>query len=1210
MGKLRVQEYDVDQLLDMIPEKSSVLGFVKRGDICDTIVDVETTCLSQDFAKPTGLAAVIADPFTSQVIHIHERDIAVTKDSVFGAIPSLITDKRPETFEKGMREDLAVRELYDLILDSPRYIADHYKEFRGRVQEYNEGKSKEDKIPLPPAKSELKYHYVSNKRTKADRLAGKKELENSRIAKDVVFIPSKNEEGKIVYDFAISGNGKQVYYKENDIWHRIDKAKKTVIMHNSRADNNWIWGWNFKYLMPDQFITHTKWHGAYLFDTLPASREVNQLGAWEGREKLILPTRKDPDFGDVPSASKANIMKANTRLKNPRLRLGPGITLPDGSHQDEELEHGSPAYDCLETYGMYLHYKRISPEIVEYKKRISDRDVLKTELSPPHEKRPIISFVRARYPYLGKHMGVVLNTDIAYGDFKRGIALTLTSLIADPKDDMLYLYDADGKKRNIVDMETEDWLKLFQVEAKENGANGVLEVFALNKNPMIQTAETGMRSGANHDIPYNELQRRRDLVISMPFITDRIMGAFEEYLLQVKQNPTDKYPDVQPEELRFNGVGDPQRIQVFRPDRDYSAKDMIESAIHERAKVKWEFFKNRNRFIRLIIAPNVALEGDENIGLEPEEDAYKKYQVEVNKALSAYHRSVRAKKLKMHPQIEDLGWPKKKKFESNEEAQKFIWEMRERALTENWFVDYTADQYYIVDKETGREVPQTRFQDIEVIEFNQNFDVNKGCWDVEFEEQFYSQYFLAEMFVRAGKEDKLMALNPDWETWIEAKRVQAHNGTPFKGPNEQRHPTNESELLVLERIKRNAQQDSINRKSADIKRLSTDPDIASGMYNELIESLPAKQEHVAELEAYYKRNIKRFQWDRDSLDIRGYDPGTKMPKDNILYQVPVRSFNKAKKITIPEDAPLRPMQDPDFGEMVYALPWSKRLDDMWKKGQLSNVANRVFKTEATGRHYLAPKAEFQKVVLGKDPALRNLWQQVSRVFEDSGIENYPADKPVFLVNAEGLVPFAGTRVVDPILEFQVPGQNRFKALLAPELAGYHNYESENGKQPEKRKRLTGMAIPDYEYTEERGYNLTRGSKLRLREMDDKTGTETGWELEVKLTAAPKYWTLEEFEDAYMGGKVTNQFARNYGFADSRTMYAEVANWFTSKQRSKDDPQNRILLMRFSPAKKKDMVYFNPAVPPRAAVIERHYQTKNKFMDMWGGYPTQKTNKPS
>ena len=861
----------------------------------------------------------------------------------------------------------------------------------------------------------------------------------------------------------------------------------------------------------------------------------------------------------------------------------------DGSHQDHNREHASPAVDCLEELAIYWYEEDIAPEVVNHKKLLSDMDDIVREIMKPTQAGapPIISFGRFRIPDLTKHMGIVLNTDRSYGDFKKAVALNLTGLQRDPADPMRLLLP-DG--RDIFAMDKSDWLALLRQEQRQRPSNGIFEIFAMNKSPMIQTAETGLKAGANHGLSMKEIQKRRDLIFSVPSIRDNIMDAFSDYLISIQKNPEDQFPDPRPEEYRFNAMGDPKRPNIKRADGDMQAKRAIESAMYERARSKRDYYSKRNRYVKLMIRPNPRIEG-----IDPDPAAYKEFQTDVNKALRAYHRMVQASHLKTKQRIEKLRLPKKVKFEDNADALDFIWRMRENALKGQWLVDLIADHYWIEDINTGREIPQSHISDVDVREFNDNFDVNRGKWDIQFERTNYSQHFLAGMFVMAGKKRVLTKLDPAWQDWYDAKVAFGNNGSPYLDPSSQRLPTNETELDVLERIRRNA----LDVNDA-MKGLSSDPDDALGLYEKFVAGAPGKERHAMELEALYKERQKKFKWTPKTMALAGYDPSTGQPRENILYPVAADEFEQAQKFDLPEKAPDYPITDPRFGEMLYPLPSTPSLEKAWKRGDLAGTANVIFKSKSSGRQYMAPMAEFKRVVLGTDPSLRFVWQQALRVFDESGIHDYPEDKPVFLVSAESMTPLAGTKPIEAATELQVIGEHRFTALYDPILAGYHK-DTGNGK----RAPLTGLAMPEYDYDEESGYDLKKGSKIRLREIEDKTGAESGWEVSTTLTSAPKYLTLQEFEESFHAGKVNNRMAQNYGFTDARHMYREVSNWFTSIQRPKDSPENRILLVRFKPVDKENMVYFDPTIIPRAAVTDNYYQTKGEMRNKWGSFPANK-----
>jgi hypothetical protein len=215
--------------------------------------------------------------------------------------------------------------------------------------------------------------------------------------------------------------------------------------------------------------------------------------------------------------------------------------------------------------------------------------------------------------------------------------------------------------------------------------------------------------------------------------------------------------------------------------------------------------------------------------------------------------------------------------------------MRRLALQKKWLVSISADRYWLVDRHTGCEVPETLFQNIGVREFNNYFDVNKGDWDVEFETRDDHDHFLASLFVEAGRLEDLKEMDPKWDLWHKEKCAFGTCGSPFLDPRDQRVTTAEGELDLLEQIKRNTiSPDSFIRAGV------TDADEAQGLYKKLIAGLPGKTKHLEALEEYYRQKIKKFSWKPETLGLN-YNVSTRMPKENIVYPVRGDSFKAAQK---------------------------------------------------------------------------------------------------------------------------------------------------------------------------------------------------------------------------------------------------------------------------------------------------------------------------
>jgi len=1159
-----VPQLDTPNLAADIPSKALVLERLRRGDVCDLVVDTETSDLSKYFAHPSALGALLADPFSGTVVHIHERQVSFPSEiATFDVVAGLVTERSPDTFGHGMRPDLAMAEFYDLIRQAPHHISTFYAGLPARIAAHN--LTEPEKLPLPPTGKDaiIHYKYLSNRRTKADREARIKIPRQTRMANDVVFIPLRAEDGSVVYDAALSRDGKFAYWREGDVWQRTE-AKKTVIMHNQRADNNWIWEWCHRYLLPDQFITHTKKYRAYLIDTIPLAREVALLGG-QGRNGLKLGVRQDPVLGPVSSASLDSIMVANRRIANQRIALNDGVRIASGAQADPRMGHVSPAYDCLKTYGLYRYCQLVAPELVAFKKHISDHDVIGDALTQPlpdGTPKPF-TFIRARYPHLDAHAGFAVNLDKGYGDFKKAVVLALDILKEDVEDPGTLLLP-DG--RNIFDLDHDAWVDLLQKAHTDRSS--IIDVIGLNKSAMVQPLEAGVKSGAIKGVVPETIYRRAQLLAKDVDLRDRIMEAYA--VTRTRQDPALKVPDPRPEEYVFAGLGEPMRMQIYRANRE--EKDEMERAIYERAKSKIDFYSKRNHYLRILMRPYPEIEGPEQ-----NEEAYKEYQRHFKKTLGKYERLMRGSTLtsKDRYEIARINVPKYKKvtFKSNKEVRKFLWSLRKHALKKGWLVDVSSAHYRVVDETTGREIPLTRLSEIDIQHFRERMDPQKGNWDIHFERLNHQQHFLAQLFVLAGRKDDLYEIDPDWKLWYKAQRAFGHNGSPLVDADAQRLPTNARNLSIIRRIR-----NGTLATNSDLRIFSLDPDHAASIRAKLIDNLPGREQILEAFDRLSQKNIKRSRWTEKTLEYAGYDSKNQTRIENITYPIARASFEIASKFNMPDTAPDQPMRSDIEGEMIYPIPVTPVLQAMWDTGRLSKLANGIFTTAITGRTYLVPKARFTLTTLEKGSYH---YQQVRRIFQDSGLPAIEPDKtPVLMVSAEGCFPVSGVRVVQPHFAAPVIGTHRFKAVLAPELAGFQDRDGGF------TKRLTGLAIPDYGYEVTRGYNLAKGDTIRLRETNGQM-LETGWEILVSLKDV-EYWTLAEFESRYARGKIDAGFARDYGFATPEQMYTELSEWFTAYDKPKDAPENRIMLIRFKKAKRwEGAEYFNPSVTPRAAIVETY-----------------------
>ncbi len=1147
-----------------IPLRATMLPRLRRGDICDLVVDTETSDLSKYFARPAALGAVLADPFTRRIIHVHERKVSFPAQmATFDVVAGLVTERSPETFKDGMRPDLAMAEFYDLIRGAPLHIANHYADLPTRIRAHNAETG--DDLPLPPEGDDavIHYRYLTNRRTRKEREERIKDPKETRAAANIVFIPMRDETGQVVYDAAISTDGKFAYWRENGLWQRTE-AKKTVIVHNQRADNNWIWEWCHSYLLPDQFITHTKKYRAYLLDTIPLAREVALMGP-QGRNGLKLGTRVDPALGLVSSTSLDTIMAANRRIANLRLHLNAGVRIAGGAQADPRMGHVSPAYDCLKTLGLYWYCQDIAPDMVAYKKELSDHDLIGDAItSPLPDGSPApFAFIRARYPHLDTHAGLTLNLDKSYGAFKKAVVLALDVLREDPEDPHTLLLP-DG--RNLFDLTHDEWIDLLLKSHTDR--TSPVEIISLNKSAMIQKLETALEAGALQGITPEVLNRRAQLIGHNVELRDRVMEAYAR--TRTRQDQASKVHDPRPEEYVFAGIGDPPMMQIDRKDMDERRE--MQRAIYERAKSKTDFYSKRNHYLRILLRPYPEIEGE---GEDPK--SYLTYERHFKKTLAKYERLMRGTRLtrRERNEIARINVPKYKrvKFEDNKQVRKFLWALRAKALKKNWLIDVSSSHYRVVDEATGREIPLNRLAEMDIRHFRDRMDPKKGSWDIHFERLNHQQHFLAQLFVLADRKGDLYEIDKDWKKWYKAQKAFGHNGSPLVDADAQRLPTAARNLSIIRRIRAGTVM-----TQSDLKIFADDPEHAASIRAKLIDGLPGREQILDSFERQAQEDLKDSRWTEETLEYAGYDHQSLRRFENISYPIARDVFDAATILEIPESVAENPLRSDVEGEMIYPVPITGAVRKLWTAGKLARQANCIFRTPRSGRTYLIPKARFTPTTLEYGSYH---YQMVRQLFNDAGMPNIEPDKQqVMMVSAEGCFPLPGVRVVEPHFTVPVIGQHRFRALLTPDMAGFQD------RKGDYEKRLSGLAIPDYGYEPKRGYDLKEGDKIRLRETDGQMH-ETGWEIGVTLKSA-KSMTLAEFEKRYADGRVDPAFARDHGFASPEQMYTEICQWFTGYDKPKGAADNTILLVRFKKAKTgKGTDYFNPALTPRTAILETY-----------------------
>jgi len=886
----------------------------------------------------------------------------------------------------------------------------------------------------------------------------------------------------------------------------------------------------------------------------------------QGREGLKPGKRFDPKYGEVDSVAKGQLVKVNTRLKNTVLHTSEGITLLDGSHRDERLEHVSPLFDCIEEYAIADYARKMAPTLWDFKKYLSDHEILAEYLmsGDGSDDPRMVTFQRYSYPDLSIHIGTTIMIDRAFGDMKRAIILALDKLSFDANDPYAVLLP-DG--RNLFELNENDWQNLFLRADKD--PHSVLELPRLNKSPSIYSFDIGYEKGAGNGKSADDLQRLSMIIHANKALKDRITHAYAKSVKPFSE--LKQVADPVWEEYIFTLVGDPRFPVIHRRDR---ARDYMQRHLFEALRSKIDFYRKRNEFIKTMFGSKALYlleKGDDG--------AHKAYSALIKSVMKKYHRHVAGRNFHGDNNEPDFKIPMDRKFTNNQDAIEFLWKNRIRAVTEGWFFDADPDHYRLTDKATGLEIAWEELATIESdIFFRKMKPTNKNGWNIEYHNLGFSEQLMARLFFVADKQDLLIAKDKEWRTWWQARLARMHNGSPMTDTDLQRAPTNEGELKFIERCKRNVLNEN------DVRAFSSDPDIAAGMYDSFVASLPGREAHLYALEKHYKTQQTKHQWTPELLIYAGYDPLTKMPLESIPHVMRESHFRHASKLHSYDALPDLSMRDARYGEKLYILPNPENHGEEWLKGKLTAESNLIFRGEKTGKTYLLPVMGYTLLNgLDTNTSHDTIYHKAQQIMTYSGY-NPVGLKSAFVIAAEYAHPLAGTRVVEPHFDVSVIGRHRFEALVAPDIAGYRN------DHMKFTQKLTGLAFPDYGYTDHYVHHLKSGKPIRMRETDDATGKITGWEVESTITDV-KSVTLLQFEEDYASGKVTDAIARSYGFGGREQMYSELSGWFMQLQKPKESQDNKIILLRFKAVDRKTMTFFNPAETPRAAVLQGYLASK-------------------
>ena len=961
---------------DYIPSWDEIGHLLERGEIAQVVYDTETPDTSRNYNAILDLGLVVADNALRPVDTL-EVDGRVPDHRIIAPQAALVNKRGPADWDNGVSQHRMAGMFADAIRNAPRKVYDRLtgeEVINPRTKGIPRG---DETVRLFPYRDE------------------NGDVKNARL----------HDKGRYVSTPVTKG---QFTYEDEDGTKWLKKRAAVGIEHfyGNNADDQWIWRALDGANMPELFITHTKKHdarkvGAFRRDNHKVAQMVRTFGP-QGEQGLQTVLKPD----GTESFRLQDIMQANTHFAVPERGLMDGARMPDGAEYNELKGHKRALIDALATLGLKTYMRRIAPDVVKHAEVHADFEAMK-DFVHGHGRvdgQPVLGMGRIIRGRVGAHMGMIVNTDEEYGDFKNGLFIRL--------DVDLPGYTYAGKR--LMEMDEDELARMIKEQRRSPDA--LFQQEHLRKNPNLVPEEMAYDAGRANGYDPEIIDENRDYLLANPAFMERVMRAWDKS--QPSFERAYQIPNPLPEEEIFTAVGD---LPYYTVMDSYGELRDIPLAIHQRADDMREHGRKIDRQLKLVIEPDP-------IEWDPErEDVLKEFQDKLKRAKKALERD---------------GWGHDpimttiavaSKVKTVEQANEQLWKLRKSMMGK--FHDYTTS--YEVQDKNGNQVPFEQIVEMHPNELLSRLDSGNLRVEVERSPNQPSTRKIVRAFWEEGR---IGDLGAEFERFVRDEIALYQSGIPGIDPEKQPMMTIPQARKAVEELLMNELRGKKRRADGDMGEHGQFEQFAAGT-DDAVQMLEA-------LKVWLDDREKRFPLTDEAKLRMGWDPKTNEVIDRIKYEV---EGADTIVIDVPDRMIEQPLRDRNLADnfiMMYG-PRGVDLAEEIKAGK-----SIVVRGAETGKMYLAAGAQVSGAP--KTAEFPEVYRQAEAGYHDSGYVLPKNNGSMLMLAAETFTPLANTRAIDETVQaVKVARQVDFEALVSPTL----------GMRPQP---LTGLVLREYEFTPAKG----------------------------------------------------------------------------------------------------------------------------------------------
>lgn len=849
---------------DYIPTWDEIGHLLERGQVAEVYYDTETVDTSRKFNAILDLGLATTD-LAGRVVDTLEVDARVPDNRIMSPRAALVNRRGQRDWDRGVSQQEMAGRMADALRRAPLKVFDELTD---------------EEVITPITSKGYRPEETVRKLYFRDEDG---EVKHARLHQGGKYVSIPIKSGRGTYT---DPDGQQ--------WKRMRSSVGVNHFYGIRADDPWMWSAFDTAGMPDIFLTHTRKSdarqvGAFRTDIHKLAQMVYLYGP-DGEQGLQ--TLENGMGGR--SFRLEDLMNANTRNAVPERGIEDGVRMPDGSQYNDKKGHKRALVDALAVAGFKSYLRRIAPDVMKHAETNADFNTQREFVAGANgfDDHPVLGMGRVILGRAAGHMGMMVNLDEEYGDFKNALLIKL--------DTDLQGFRYHGKR--LLEMSEDELVDMIKEQKRD--PNALFQTEHLRKNPILVPQEMAIRAGQNNGWDPERIEENRRYLIENPVFLERAMKAWNR--AQPEFQRAHEITNPLPEDELFTNVGPLPYYQV-KVEGSEEAR-LVHRAIHVKAE---DVLNNARKIDR---AMRMGIETDP-VEFDPEREGV----LEEFKAKMELARKTLERENVSDYVILDLVHAAER-APTVEAAQNAIWDMRKGFMGR--FNDFSLS--YEVHDENGNQID---FQDIVTMQEHDLLNrLQMGRISIEFESipTQPSTQKLARKFWDEGRIDDLGA---EWKAYMELRIPEYLHGRPDRDPSEQDWMTGPRALEEIEELLSDP---------VEFEKFAAGKEDATQMLEALREAIIAK--------------LEKFPFTDEAKVATGWDPKTNQSIPYIEYEV---AAENTIVIDVPDrhlENPLSERLVADKFLMMYG-PKGVNLAKELKAGK-----ELVLRGAETGKMYLAAGA--------------------------------------------------------------------------------------------------------------------------------------------------------------------------------------------------------------------------------------------------------------